>query len=228
MSSWARIRGKTTGVRDPPSPLGLFPRRSHPHGSAPALMSPIHLNRSPDLGPPRLHGRGIGRRLVSRQSPPSQPPGRAQLQNMTSEPVGAARREREGKNRGSTRGRNPPVRCCASTSSPFSLLLAFLQPSALPLPPSSFFLLSLLLISSSPFDKTRADHGWRPRAGDPPTDAVLTSKWNKPFPVTLIPSAIGLYLADKQGERQKQILTEIRALGDKDLGKVAAIEEHPK
>ncbi|KAJ9623900.1 hypothetical protein H2203_005345 [Taxawa tesnikishii (nom. ined.)] len=60
------------------------------------------------------------------------------------------------------------------------------------------------------------------------TNAVLTSKWNKPFPVTLIPSAIGLYLAEKQGERQKQILAEIRALGEQDIEKVKSIAAHPK
>lgn len=44
----------------------------------------------------------------------------------------------------------------------------------------------------------------------------------------MIPSAIGLYLADKQSERQKQILNQIRDLGDKDLGAVKVIAEHPK
>jgi len=58
-------------------------------------------------------------------------------------------------------------------------------------------------------------------------DAILTSKWNKPFPVTMIPSAIGLYLAEKQGERQRQILAEIRALGDNQLAEVRKIAERP-
>jgi len=44
----------------------------------------------------------------------------------------------------------------------------------------------------------------------------------------MIPSAIGLYLADRQRERQKQILNEIRALGDKDLKAVGVIADNPK
>lgn len=44
----------------------------------------------------------------------------------------------------------------------------------------------------------------------------------------MIPSAIGLYLAEKQGERQRQILAEIRALGDGDLPGVRKIAEEPK
>lgn len=60
-----------------------------------------------------------------------------------------------------------------------------------------------------------------------PLDAILTSKWNKPFPVTMIPAAIGLYLAEKQGERQRQILAEIRALGDNQMAEVRRIAESP-
>jgi len=60
------------------------------------------------------------------------------------------------------------------------------------------------------------------------SDAVLTSKWNKPFPVTLIPSAIGLYLAERQGERQRQILAEIRALSENDIKQVEKIADQPK
>lgn len=59
-------------------------------------------------------------------------------------------------------------------------------------------------------------------------DAILTSKYNKPFPVTLIPSAIGYYLGVKQGQRQAQVLDEIRALGDGNLEEVRRIDEHPK
>ncbi|KAI4747661.1 hypothetical protein E4T50_02056 [Aureobasidium sp. EXF-12298] len=63
-------------------------------------------------------------------------------------------------------------------------------------------------------------------------DAVLTSKWNKPFPVTMIPSAIGVYMAiyfaEKQSERQRQILDEIRALGEKDIEAVKAIASKPR
>ena len=33
----------------------------------------------------------------------------------------------------------------------------------------------------------------------------------------MIPSAIGLYMAEKQSERQRQILAEIRALGEDDI-----------
>ncbi|KAF7197845.1 hypothetical protein HII31_00934, partial [Pseudocercospora fuligena] len=52
------------------------------------------------------------------------------------------------------------------------------------------------------------------------TDKILTSKYNKPFPVTLLPSAIGYYLGVKQGERQKQLLNEIQALDIRDHQKV--------
>ena len=51
-------------------------------------------------------------------------------------------------------------------------------------------------------------------------DAILTSKYNKPFPITLIPSAIGYYLGLKQGERQAQVLNEIRALGEDKMEEV--------
>jgi len=44
----------------------------------------------------------------------------------------------------------------------------------------------------------------------------------------MIPSAIGLYLADRQGDRQRQILAEIRALGEDDMQKVKAIAEKPR
>jgi len=43
----------------------------------------------------------------------------------------------------------------------------------------------------------------------------------------MIPAAIGLYLAEKQGERQRQILAEIRALGDNQLAEVRRIAEKP-
>ncbi|KAK4569632.1 hypothetical protein LTR86_003396 [Recurvomyces mirabilis] len=59
-------------------------------------------------------------------------------------------------------------------------------------------------------------------------DAILTSKYNKPFPVTLIPSAIGYYLGLKQGERQVQVLNEIRALGEGDIAQVERIADRPK
>ncbi|CAD0101155.1 unnamed protein product [Aureobasidium mustum] len=63
-------------------------------------------------------------------------------------------------------------------------------------------------------------------------DTVLTSKWNKPFPVTLLPSAIGVYFAvyfaEKQSERQQQILAEIRALGEKDMAMVKEIASKPR
>ncbi|KAK5173776.1 uncharacterized protein LTR77_002457 [Saxophila tyrrhenica] len=58
-------------------------------------------------------------------------------------------------------------------------------------------------------------------------DSILTSKYNKPFPVTLIPSAIGYYLGMKQGERQAQVLNEIRALGKGDIKAVEHIADHP-
>lgn len=44
----------------------------------------------------------------------------------------------------------------------------------------------------------------------------------------MIPSAIGLYLAEKQGERQRQILAEIRALGEGKVDEVKAIAGEPK
>jgi len=44
----------------------------------------------------------------------------------------------------------------------------------------------------------------------------------------MIPSAIGLYLADRQGERQRQILAEIRALGEDDIPKVKEIASKPR
>jgi hypothetical protein len=43
----------------------------------------------------------------------------------------------------------------------------------------------------------------------------------------MIPAAIGLYLAEKQGERQRQILAEIRALGDNQLEEVRRIAGKP-
>ncbi|BFZ57217.1 hypothetical protein PYCC9005_004268 [Savitreella phatthalungensis] len=59
------------------------------------------------------------------------------------------------------------------------------------------------------------------------TDAILTSKWNKPFPVTLLPSAITFYLTEKQQVRHRQILQEIRALGDHDIKAANTIASHP-
>lgn len=59
-------------------------------------------------------------------------------------------------------------------------------------------------------------------------DAIITSKYNKPFPVTLIPSAIGYWLGVKQGERQAQVLNEIRALGKNDMQTVERIADAPK
>jgi hypothetical protein len=65
-----------------------------------------------------------------------------------------------------------------------------------------------------------------------PEDAVLTSKWNKPFPVTLLPSAIGAYVAfyfaEKQADRQKQILSEIKAASEHNQTLVDQITSHPK
>lgn len=65
-------------------------------------------------------------------------------------------------------------------------------------------------------------------AGSLRTDAILTSKFNKPFPVTLIPSAIGYYLGLKQGERQAQVLHEIRALGEGNMQEVKRLDDHPR
>ncbi|KAG9695730.1 hypothetical protein KCU95_g3279, partial [Aureobasidium melanogenum] len=63
-------------------------------------------------------------------------------------------------------------------------------------------------------------------------DRVLTSKYNKPFPVTLLPSAIGIWMvvhfAERQAERQQQILTEIKALGENDIAKVREIASKPR
>jgi hypothetical protein len=59
-------------------------------------------------------------------------------------------------------------------------------------------------------------------------DAILTAKFSKPFPVTLLPSTIGYYLGPKQGERQVQVLDEIRALGEGDVKSVQQIAAHPR
>lgn len=59
-------------------------------------------------------------------------------------------------------------------------------------------------------------------------DKILTSKYNKPFPVTLLPSAIGYYLGLKQGERQAQLLAEIQALDIHDHETVKKIAGNPK
>ena len=63
---------------------------------------------------------------------------------------------------------------------------------------------------------------------DSVSDAILTSKYNKPFPITLLPSTIGYYLGLKQGERQVQVLDEIRALGEGDVRGVQQIAAHPR
>ena len=44
----------------------------------------------------------------------------------------------------------------------------------------------------------------------------------------MIPSAIGLYMAEKQSERQRQILAEIRALGVNDIEAVKEIASKPR
>ncbi|PPJ51425.1 hypothetical protein CBER1_09346 [Cercospora berteroae] len=41
-------------------------------------------------------------------------------------------------------------------------------------------------------------------------DRILTSKYNKPFPVTLLPSAIGYYLGVQSGKKQAETLAEFR------------------
>lgn len=50
--------------------------------------------------------------------------------------------------------------------------------------------------------------------------------------MTLLPSAIGVYFAvyfaEKQSERQRQILDEIRALGENDIAAVKAIASKPR
>lgn len=64
------------------------------------------------------------------------------------------------------------------------------------------------------------------------TDFVLTSKWNKPFPVTLLPAGIGIiaaiYFAERQSQRQQQILSEIRAASEHNSKLVEDIEMHSK
>lgn len=59
-------------------------------------------------------------------------------------------------------------------------------------------------------------------------DAILTSKYNKPFPVTLLPSAIGYWLGMKQGERQAQILNAIQAAGAEEEKRLERIVNRPK
>lgn len=60
----------------------------------------------------------------------------------------------------------------------------------------------------------------------------MTSKYNKPFPVTLLPSAIGIWMAvhfaERQAERQQQILNEIKALSENDIAKVREIASKPR
>lgn len=58
-------------------------------------------------------------------------------------------------------------------------------------------------------------------------DPILTSKYNKPFPVTLLPSAIGYWLGYKSGQRQEQIVKEISALGKGDLAALDRIAAKP-
>ncbi|GAB1737163.1 hypothetical protein NU219Hw_g846t1 [Hortaea werneckii] len=59
-------------------------------------------------------------------------------------------------------------------------------------------------------------------------DAILTSKYNKPFPVTLLPSTIGYWLGMKQGERQAQILNAIQAAGAEEEKRLERIVNQPK
>ena len=59
-------------------------------------------------------------------------------------------------------------------------------------------------------------------------DAILTSKYNKPFPVTLLPSAIGYWLGMKQGERQAQILNAIQAADADQEKRLEKIVSRPK
>ncbi|TKA24597.1 hypothetical protein B0A50_06357 [Salinomyces thailandicus] len=59
-------------------------------------------------------------------------------------------------------------------------------------------------------------------------DAILTSKYNKPFPVTLLPSAIGYWLGMKQGERQAQILNAVEAAATHQQAKLERITGAPK
>ena len=59
-------------------------------------------------------------------------------------------------------------------------------------------------------------------------DKIISSKYNKPFPVTLIPSAIGYYLGVKQGERQAQVLEQIRKLGEGKMEDVERIADAPR
>jgi hypothetical protein len=44
----------------------------------------------------------------------------------------------------------------------------------------------------------------------------------------MIPSAIGLYMAERQSDRQRQILAEIRALGEGDIDEVKKIASKPR
>ncbi|KAI7350773.1 hypothetical protein KC320_g5360 [Hortaea werneckii] len=59
-------------------------------------------------------------------------------------------------------------------------------------------------------------------------DAILTSKYNKPFPVNLLPSAIGYWLGIKQGERQAQILNAIHAADADQEKRLERIVSRPK
>lgn len=59
-------------------------------------------------------------------------------------------------------------------------------------------------------------------------DAILTSKWNKPFPVMLIPFTLSFYIGRKQRIQQAEMLDQVRALAEGDLKTVRQIAVAPK
>lgn len=58
-------------------------------------------------------------------------------------------------------------------------------------------------------------------------DFLATHKYNKPFPVVLIPSALTFYLTEKQAQRQRDLLDGMQALGDHDQAKLKDLQSHP-
>ncbi|USW53859.1 hypothetical protein Slin15195_G071780 [Septoria linicola] len=59
-------------------------------------------------------------------------------------------------------------------------------------------------------------------------DAVLTSKYNKPFPVTLLPSAIGYYLGVQSGKKQAETLGEFRTVHQENQAMLREISNRSK
>ncbi|GIZ42746.1 hypothetical protein CKM354_000600400 [Cercospora kikuchii] len=59
-------------------------------------------------------------------------------------------------------------------------------------------------------------------------DRILTSKYNKPFPVTLLPSAIGYYLGVQSGKKQAETLAEFRKVHEENQAMLKEISWRQK